>query len=54
MPAQVGGFLRDANVVTGAFGDLTIASRADVTLQRLVGLHTADLDVAVQTIPDRF
>ena len=52
MTAQVGRFGGYANIVTHAFGDFLVAARADITLERFVGLHTADVDVTVEAIPN--
>ena len=47
MTAQVGRFGGYANIVTHAFGDFLVAARADITLERLVGLHTTNFNIAV-------
>ena len=52
MTAQVGRFGGYANIVTHAFGDFLVAARADITLERFIGLHTTNFNVAVQTIPN--
>ena len=47
MTAQVGRFGGHTNIVTHAFGNFLVAAGADITLERFVGLHTANFDIAV-------
>ena len=54
MFAHVGCLRRHANVVTHAFCDFLITTGADVIFQRFVGLHSANLNVAIEAIPNRF
>lgn len=52
MTAQIWCFGRHANIVAQTLGNFLVAAWADVTLERFVGLYTADVDVAVKTIPN--
>ena len=52
MTAQVWRFGGHTNIVANAFGNFLVAAWADITLERFVGLHTADVDVAVEAIPN--
>ena len=45
--AQVGRFGGYANIVTHTFGNFLVAARADVTLERFVGLHTTNFNIAI-------
>ena len=52
MTAQVWRFGGHTNIVTCTFGNFLVAAWADITLERFVGLHTADVDVTVEAIPN--
>ena len=52
MTAQVWRFGGHTNIVAHAFGNFLVAAWADITLERFVGLHTADVDVTVEAIPN--
>src|SRR5437868_203961 len=48
VPAQVGGVEGDDDQMAGADGDLLVAPRADVGLQRLERMDQPDLEVALR------
>ena len=52
MSAQIWRFSWHANIVPHTLVNILVAAGADVILERFVGLHTADFNIAVQTIPN--
>lgn len=52
MSPQIGSVTGNCHIMTESDRYLTAASRTRVGLGRLVGLNPADLDWAVQSIPD--